>query len=273
MNECIEKFLSYLKAKGSKEHTIKTYTRFVRRLLEKYPIPNIENVLKFLSEYRDCATLTQATCAYALRAFFEANPQFGIDYKLIPLPSRIEIGRKIVIIPEEDIKKMVENCEDIKTSAIIALMYECGLRISEIGKIQCGDLNTNDWTIYVRRSKGSVSSILPITTPWVKNILKVYITIRNCQSPEEPLFEGYKGKGLSYTRVSSIVKEILNKYGYLDAHPHDIRHSRATNLLKAGLDVVTVSKILGHKTISSTSTYLHLIVDDIRKKLESLHKT
>jgi site-specific recombinase XerD len=269
VNECIDRFLTYLKSQGAKENTIKTYVRFVSRLLTLYPKPTLDDVLKFLSEYSSCAPLTQATCAYALRTFFEANPQLGVDYKLIPLPSRVEAKVKVTTIPESEIRKMAESV-DVKTGAIIALMYEVGLRVSEVGKLKCGDLDLKNWNIYVRRSKGSVSSLLPIVSDWVKEILLKYMEIRKPQSPDEPLFPGYDGKGLSFTRVSTIVKSVLERFGYGNARPHDIRHSRATNLLNAGIDVVTVSHILGHKSLSSTSRYLHLVTEDIRRKLLSI---
>jgi site-specific recombinase XerD len=269
--DVVGRFISFLRAKGAKEHTIKTYMRFVNKLLNTCEQLTKDCVMNFIARYRDKSLLTQATCAYSLRAFFEANPDFGIDYKEIPLPSRVEPSRKIVIIPEQVIRRMAES-EEIKVGAMLALMYEVGLRVSEVGRITCGDVNLDEWTIYVRRSKGSVSSTLPIVTEWVKDLVRAYMAIRDCQDPNEPLFEGYGGKGISYTRVSTIIKEVLCRYGYCDAHPHDIRHSRGTNLLKAGVDVVTVSSILGHKTLTSTSRYLHLVVDDIRKKLEEAAK-
>lgn len=268
----IDKFTSYLKARGAKEHTVKTYLRYVNKLLEFCSELTLECVLKFMAQYSGKAPLTQSTIAYALRAFFESNPQLNIDYNLIPIPSRIDVTRKIITIPEQDIRKMAGG-EDIRVGAILALMYEVGLRVSEVGKIQCSDLNVNDWTIYVRRSKGSISSTLPIVSDWVKDVVKSYLLIHKCEKPDIPLFPGYGGKGISYTRVSAIIKNVLRKYGYVDAHPHDIRHSRATNLLKAGVDVVTVSHILGHKTLTSTSKYLHLVVEDIRRKLEEAIKT
>jgi len=271
MSEAMEKFLVFLKSRGAKEHTIKTYTRFARALLSEFPRPTMEDVLKFLARFEDKAPLTQATCAYALRAFFEANPEFGIDHKLIPLPSRPEVRRKIVVIPEEEVKAMVES-EDARTGAMIALMYELGLRVSEVGKLRCGDLNLDEWTVYVRGAKGSVSSVVPIVSGWVKRAVERYLAERGRCRPDEPLFPGRGGRGLSHTRTSVIVKEVLKRHGYPHAHPHDIRHSRATNLLKAGVDVATVSYVLGHKTLDSTSRYLHLVVEDVRKRIEEVLK-
>jgi integrase len=267
MQDVMERFSVFLRSKGAKEHTIKTYTRFVKALLEECPRPTLEDVLRFLARHKDKAPLTQSTCAYALRAFFEANPQLGVDPTLIPLPSRPEILRKITVIPEETIKRIALS-EDLKVGAMIALMYELGLRVSEVGKIRCGDLNLSDWTIYVRRSKGSVSSVLPIVTGWVKEVVKRYVEWRGCRDPNKPLFPGKGGKGISYTRVSALIKEVLKKHGLGSARPHDIRHSRATNLLKSGVNVVTVSHVLGHKSLSSTSRYLHLVPEDIRRELE-----
>jgi len=269
--ESIERLVEYLRSRGAKEHTVKTYARFARKLLEACPEPTKECALSFLAQYSGKAPLTQATCAYALRAFFEANPDLGVDYRDIPLPSRVEVARKVVVIPEAVIRRVAE-AEDIKVGAMIALMYEVGLRVSEVGKLLCGDLDLLEWTVYARRAKGSVSSVLPIVTDWVKDLVRAYATVRACRDPSEPLFPGRSGRGISYTRVSALVKAALAKHGYSDARPHDIRHSRGTNLLKAGVDVVTVAHVLGHKALSSTTRYLHLVVDDIRRKLEEALK-
>jgi integrase len=268
----LEKLVEYLRARGARDHTIKTYVRYAERLIAECLEITLDCVQRFLAKYSDKTPLTQNTVAYAVRAFLEANPQLGVDHRLVPVPERADVSRRIVVIPEEEIRRMAEG-EDLKTATIIALMYEFGLRVSEVGKITCGDVNLENWTVYVRRSKGSVSGELPVVTPWVKNLLRAYMIARRCESPGEPLFPGRRGAGISYTRVSTIVKKALRRAGYPTAHPHDIRHSRATNLLRAGVDVVTVSRVLGHKSLASTTSYLHLLVEDIRRKLEEASKS
>jgi integrase len=267
----LEKLVEYLRARGARENTIKTYARYAEKLAAECPEITLDCVMRFLAKYSDKAPLTRHTVAYAVRAFLEANPELGVDYRLVPLPERADASRKIVVIPEEEVRRMAES-EDLKVGAIIALMYEFGLRVSEVGKILCGDVNLENWTVYVRRAKGSVSAELPVVTPWVKNLLRAYMIARRCESPDEPLFPGRRGAGISHTRVSAIVKGVLKRHGYPTAHPHDIRHSRATNLLRVGVDVVTVSRVLGHKSLASTTSYLHLVVEDIRKKLEEALK-
>jgi site-specific recombinase XerD len=268
----LERLLTYLSSRGAKRHTIKTYMRFARKFLEEHPHPTLEDAMEFIAKHREKALLTQATCAYALRALFEANPQLGVDSGLVPLPSRVEPERKVITMPEAAIREMAEK-EDVRVGAMIALMYELGLRVSEVGKITLGDLNLDEWAVYVRRSKGSISGKLPIVSDWVRALLKEYLVMRGPGPPDEPLFLGREGKGISFTRASTVVKEVLKKHGFPDARPHDIRHSRATNLLKAGVDVATVSRLLGHKSLTSTTRYLHLMVEDIRKRLEAALKS
>jgi integrase len=268
----VQRLVEYLRARGARENTIKTYARYAEWLVAECSEVTLDCVQRFLAGFSDKAPLTRSTVAYAVRAFLEANPQLGVDYRLVPLPERVESSRRVVVIPEEEVRRIAES-EDLKTGTIIALMYEFGLRVSEVGKILCGDVNLENWTVYVRRTKGSVSAELPVVTPWVKSLLRAYMTARRCESPGEPLFPSKKGAGISHTRVSIIVKEALKRHGYPTARPHDIRHSRATNLLRAGVDVVTVSRVLGHKSLASTTSYLHLLVEDIRKKLEEASKT
>jgi len=267
----IEQYLTYLRAKSASDKTVKTYLPIVIKFLSQVKKPldeiAIEDVNAFLSQYGGRSQRTQLTVAYALKSFFKAVKS-NVDPNLIPIPKRLTEERQIVVIPEEKVEEMVRSVGDPRLKAMIALTYELGLRVRELCALRYGDLDVESWTCYVRRVKGSISRPEPIVTPWVKEAVLEYLSTYKPEDPDAPLFPDKRGGQLSPEYVWSLLKEVLRAFGYHDAHPHDLRHSRATNLLRRNVDVVTVAHLLGHKSLSSTMRYMHLVVEDVRKKLE-----
>jgi|GEM_PF-6127534 len=268
----LEKYIEYMEARRTSRKTLNTYIYFIKTFLSEVNKPlqeiRLEDVIKFLSKYSNSSYYTQRIVAYALRSFFEVVG--GIDYNLIPLPSRMLEDRRPVLFDEATIRMIVNNTYDTKLRAMIALMYELALRVNELSNLTYGDLNTKEWTCYVKRAKGSISSEVPIVSSWVKDCIVEYLAEYKPSSPDEPLFKSQKGGKYTVSTLSTIIKNVLRIHGYPNAHPHDIRHSRATNLIKRGLEVTAVAKILGHKSLGSTLRYLHYSIEDLRKKLESL---
>ncbi|MEM1510570.1 MAG: tyrosine-type recombinase/integrase [Thermofilaceae archaeon] len=270
----LERFKIYMDAEGLSEKTKRDYLGVVRIFLSELGDrePNLDDVVRFLSKYKD-SPITQQTYAYALRHYFKCVG--GID------PRKIPVGRKespeVRALTEDDVKKIVETIDllgfppqrALKYKAMIALAYELGLRIGELAKLKRRDLNVEKWECYVKREKGSVSGIVPITTDWVKDVVSLYLTRK--PKEEELLFPNEKGEVYSVPALSSRIRSIMKKAGY-PLKPHILRHTRATELLRRRVDFFTVSRILGHKNPIHTTTYLHLVVEDLRKMLEETKK-
>lgn len=264
----IESFVRYLEARGASKKTVKTYLYFVREFAEFLGKPlsesTLDDVIKFMSLYKDKSVYTRWTVAYALKSLFRVVKS-GVNPDLIPVPERPK-ERDIVVIPEEAFRTAV-NMLPIKVATMVALTYELGLRCSELCQLRAGDLNLRDGVCYVRRVKGSVSGAVPIVTPWVMETLVKYLEYYKPVDPNQPLFPGRGGGFMNPASVSTILKKALAQMGYPNARPHDIRHSRATHLWRAGLDAITIARVLGHKELSSTLRYSHIVVAELREKL------
>jgi integrase len=268
----LNKYIEYMEARRISRKTLNTYLYFIQTFLNVVNKPleeiTLEDVIKFLSSYSNCSYYTQRIVAYALRSYFEVVGT--IDYHLIPLPSRMLEDRTPVLIDEATIRIIIKNTPSLKLKTMLALMYELGLRVGELANLTYKDLDTTEWSCYVKRSKGSIASKVPIVSSWVKELIVEYLSKYPPSSLDEPLFKSQKGGKYRVSTLSAIIKNILRMNGFPNAHPHDIRHSRATNLIKKGLEVTAVAKVLGHKSLSSTLRYLHYSIEDLRKKLESL---
>ncbi len=148
-----------------------------------------------------------------------------------------------------------------RDTAVLTLLYGCGLRISEaLG------LNGTDWPFreaLTIRGKGNKERQVPVL-PVAREAVATYLTL--CPWPNEPqapLFRGARGSRLNASLISNAMRHARQVLGLPPtATPHALRHSFATHLLAAGGDLRTIQELLGHASLSTTQVYTG--VDDAR---------
>jgi integrase/recombinase XerC/integrase/recombinase XerD len=141
-----------------------------------------------------------------------------------------------------------------RNRAIICLMLDCGLRLSEVAGIRVGDVNRDEGYIIVT-GKGRKSRIVPIGNK-VKEILNVYFKHR---VGGERLFLTNRQTVMTSGGIASLMNRIKKRVGIERLHAHLLRHTFATNYLIYDLgDVYTLSRILGHSDIKITEGYVQL---------------
>lgn len=151
-----------------------------------------------------------------------------------------------------------------RDAAVMALLYGCGLRISEALGLNRGEapLEAGDEVLRVT-GKGGKTRLVPVL-PAVRQAIRTYLDL--CPYPLEPgdpLFLGARGKRLSPRLVQLAMQRLRGALGLPDsATPHALRHSFATHLLSAGGDLRTIQELLGHASLSTTQIYTE--VDEAR---------
>lgn len=161
--------------------------------------------------------------------------------------------------------------------ALLSLMFNTGARVSEVVGLHTADLCLTAPCSVLLRGKGSKERTCPIW-PETARLLQKLIARPNLPSSQStPVF--LNDRGTQLTRFG--VRLILLKYVRIAAsnrpslkqkrlHPHSMRHSTATHLLRSGVDLSTVAHWLGHVSVNTTNKYLAL---DLEAKREALAKT
>ncbi len=148
-----------------------------------------------------------------------------------------------------------------RNTAVISLLYGCGLRISEALNFKRRDYPFDEF-IKVR-GKGQKERLIPII-PIVNDSVGKYVKL--CPLPladDGPLFLGIQGKKLNPRVVQEEIRNLRVQLGLpTTATPHALRHSFATHLLSAGGDLRTIQELLGHASLTSTQIYTD--VDQVR---------
>lgn len=165
-------------------------------------------------------------------------------------------------ISEEAAKRAIKDVGDFtddhwvafRDTAVLTVLYGCGLRISEALSLNVGDMDQKDIMTVV--GKGGKERLVPLI-PAVVTAVNQYI--KACPqnlSYGEPLFIGVRGKRLNARNVQLAMQKVRVALGLpSSATPHALRHSFATHLLTAGGDLRTIQELLGHADLSTTQHY------------------
>lgn len=141
-----------------------------------------------------------------------------------------------------------------RDTAVVTLLYGCGLRISEALGLTRGDAPLAD-SLRIR-GKGDKDRIVPVL-PAARDAVDRYLSLCPYEpAPTAPLFLGKRGKALNPRLVSGVMAKTRRQLGLPDtATPHAMRHSFATHLLNAGGDLRAIQDLLGHASLSTTQAY------------------
>ena len=191
--------------------------------------------------------------------------------KTIPLHT-VETFLSTIYMQWENAKTTYQRRNALRDAAVIELLFSTGMRISELCSLGMNDINLYDRTILIY-GKGAKERRIQIGNDDVVNILEIYKKnfqdeIQQCMH----FFATQTGNPLS----DQSVRRMINKYASLAAielhiTPHMFRHTFATSLLEADVDIRYIQEMLGHSSINVTEIYTHVAMSKQRDILTTKH--
>jgi len=160
----------------------------------------------------------------------------------------------------------------LRDTAILELLYDLGLRLSELVGINIDDIDFERKEILIR-GKGKKER-LSLFGEHIKKHLNLYLDTRHLISKlrdrEGALILNYRGERIGTRQVQRLVKKYCRLAGLSDKlSPHSIRHSFATHLLSRGANLRVIQELLGHALLSTTERYTHISQSQL---FETYHK-
>src|ERR1700722_14697947 len=145
----------------------------------------------------------------------------------------------------------------IRTRALVTLLYRSGLRISEALALRPSDVDLNRHTCRVLHGKGDKATVRGFHPTATDALARWIDTRKGLGLRNGPLFCTLDGGPLHAQYVRLLLGRLADKAGIEKrVHPHGLRHTFADELRAAGVDMVVISKLLGHSSIAVTSRYL-----------------
>ena len=260
--EELQKLTNELKIRGFSPLTVRNYTFFVKKFLEATKKPshemNSDDVKAFLSLMFDTKSKnTIILAAASLKFFFHEVLQKELGN--IPLPKK---EKKLPeVLTRDEVRKLIESTDTLKSRLIVAMLYSTGLRVSELVHLKVSDLNFDEKIGWVRKGKGAKDRIFVLSDILVEDI-RDYLAHKG--SDRVYLFS--RDKPLTTRNIQKIIKGARNRAVLSKkATPHTLRHSFATHLLESGTDIRIIQAMLGHSSLSTTQVYTHISSDQLKK--------
>lgn len=299
----VEKYLEYLEVeKGSSPLTVRNYKHYLNRFLDWLKSEGIRMELKDINPeivrqfrlhlsrlpgYRGQGTMSRKTQGYhaiAIRSFLRwltKNDFEVMSADKIELPKITE--RQVKFLTGEQVERLLNaptlsNLGGKRDKAILELLYSTGLRVSELCKLDRDmvNLERREFGIVGKGGKGRVVFLSKRAADWISGYL--------AERPDHyrPLFIQHRGEPdpttpdekmrLSCRTIQRMIKKYARKVKLpVDATPHIMRHSFATDLLMAGADIRSVQEMLGHKNIQTTQIYTHVTHKHLKDIHEAFH--
>jgi integrase/recombinase XerC len=302
MKELVKRFLEHLRIeRNASDHTIRSYASDLEQFRaflwsagfhrdEKKGDVRVEDidpmaVRAHLSQlYRGHKKSSLARKLAAQRSFFRYLVDEGVLQKS---PAEIVATPKQeknlpAFLPVDEVFTLV-GAPDPSTTwgardrAMLETLYSCGIRVSELVGLSDGDV---DFHLGVARvtGKGRKERVVPIGGKAVE-ALQAYLPQRDevlarrkrSETPV-PLFINPRGTRLSTRSVARILqKHVIQSGLWRKISPHALRHTFATHLLDAGVDLRAIQEMLGHVSLSTTQRYTHVSVDKLMEVYDKAH--
>jgi len=176
-----------------------------------------------------------------------------------------EVARLVQAV-ERDRRRDVRRATDIRDEALLKLLVEAGVRLSEVVGLDRADLDLGPRYGWARvRGKGDKMRRVPINAR-ARPALSAYLASRTDDHPA--LFMSQKGQRLSPAAAWAVVKRVGREAGVV-VYPHQLRHSFAVRLLREhGADLPTVQALLGHSHLTTTQVYTTPTPYDLTRAVE-----
>ncbi|QQG43008.1 MAG: tyrosine-type recombinase/integrase [Candidatus Daviesbacteria bacterium] len=160
---------------------------------------------------------------------------------------------------------------DVRLSAVIELLLQTGIRIGELAHLRVEDVNFGNQTIHVPQFEGTVERDIPLNNS-VAEAIKKYLSVRP-KSPAHALFITKTGKPLLIRNIRTAIDRYFRIAEIKNAKVNDLRHTWVAHQLQSGASLLVVSKLAGHKRLSTTEKYLQFVSpqsQNSKVKLEEL---
>jgi len=267
-------FISSLKEKKRSSATILAYGKDIRQLIEflskegknsflEVKTTDLENFLKKMNGKFTPKTISRKL--NAIKTFYRFLLNQGI---LKENPSASISHPKYEIKPPRILSKLEYRAlrdvcrEDIRTSAIIEILLQTGMRIGELANLLIDDIKDN--SLFIKPFENHESREIPLNKA-AKAALNRYLSIRQ-NTKEKNVFITKTGKPLLIRNIRNTVDRYFKEAGIKDACLNDLRHTFIYHQLIAGAPLYLISKIVGHKRLTSTKRYLELVKNEVREK-------
>lgn len=265
ISEHTQHFIQEATRRGYSINTVNNYVSCLKVFFgksEKDHPKNIneEDIKTFLSKMNE--PNTQRNYHSAIKMFY--NICMGQKNKFKYIPYAKKSNKLPIVLSVDEVQRMFDVCENKKHKVILALLYSCSLRVSELINLKWGHIDRSRMIINIIQAKGKKDRQVGLNDKLIELLKEYYLEYK-------PIIYVLNGQGdaaqYSERSVGEVVKQLAEKAGIKNkrVYTHLLRHTSATHMVEARTDINLIQRLLGHSSVKTTSIYLHISHNHISK--------
>ena len=270
MNDWYQRMVDTLQLNGKGERTQQAYTRSVRMLsqfYEKTPDLVSEQELQDYFLHRKnvnrWSPKTMRICYCGIRFFYEKVLER--NWHILGI-LRAQTERRLpAVLSVDEARSLLAHIKTFHNYAYLSTVYSCGLRLHEGLHLEVFDIDSSRMMIHVHRGKGAKDRYVPLPQSTLKLLRRYWLTHRHPCLLFPALGRSGTGAKLAQTPMAKSSVQGAFRRAKFDADIrkkgvaiHTLRHSYATHLLEAGVNLRVIQRYMGHAQLETTMLYLHL---------------
>ena len=278
-----QKMIEDMQLRGLSERTQQSYVAAVRQVAEYYgkspaELSDAELRQYFIYLQRE-KRVSKSTCLVALNGL-----RFLYEWSLRqPRPILREIRvrgeQKLpVVLSRAEVKQVLGAVRRPRYRVCLSVIYGCGLRLLEGVSLQVSQIDSSRMMVHIQQGKGGKDRLVPLPAPILELLRGYWVRHRHPRW----LFPSPQKKGISLAEVwrpmeasgvQKAFRQVVREQGLTKrATVHTLRHSYATHLLEAGVDLRLIQRYLGHRSVQSTARYAHLTHNAEQRALTAINE-
>lgn len=270
LQQAHQQFIKHLEDSGKANATVIAYGKDIEQLIdfvEKRSINEVPGVtVEHIDEFKDLLKKQRYTGKSisrkinSIKSFFrfmisqnvlQDNPAEAVTHpKIKQKPPRV--------LSRVEYRALRDACRgDARMSAIVELLLQTGMRISELAALQLSDIDFDRNVVHIRAQNSRAARRVPLNKAGKQSVMQ-YLQIRP-RAREKTVFLTKTCRPFLVRNIRTAIDRYFRLAGIKDAKVNDLRHTFIVEQLKAGTPLVYVSQLVGHKRITTTEKYLKLI--------------
>lgn len=272
MSELRQRMVEEMQLRRYSPRTQEGYVSWVSRLAQHYgkspeqiSTEEVRQFFVYLTNERQLSRSTITAALSAVKFLYEAVLQQKWEvYGLV----RPRGEKKLpVVLSIEEVQRILSEVRQPRYKVCLSTIYSCGLRLLEGTHLQVGDIDSGRMMVHVRGGKGKKDRYVPLPEPTLVMLRRYWALQRGAHWAPLWLFPGKEWAGwtraqpapMDESGLQKAFKAAVQASGIAKpATIHTLRHSYATHLLEAGVNLRQIQSYLGHNSLSTTAIYTHV---------------
>lgn len=257
---CIDSRLKYpsIKTQENYQSSVGSFLNYFKNEVDPQHIKT-DQIKAWLLTFETINTRNHKLCA--IKSFYEIT--VGMPLKLDKIPFSKKNKQLPVVLSIDEIQRMFNVCQNKKHKVILALLYSCSLRVSELLNLKWVHIDRSRMIINIIQAKGNKDRQVGLNDKLIELLSDYW----NEYKPKEYVLNGQFSNQYSEKSVNEVLKQLAKKAGIDNKriYAHLMRHTSATHMVEAGTDINLIQKLLGHSNVKTTNIYLHISHNHISK--------